>query len=65
MRLRTDAAKRFKRVDNATALIWKIMMVAERTFRRLNAAELLKEVYHGVPFCDGIRKNEDTIRKAA
>ncbi|MGH8602838.1 MAG: IS256 family transposase [Gammaproteobacteria bacterium] len=65
VRLRTNAAKRFKKVDNATALIWKIMLVAETTFRRLNATELLKEVYHGIPFADGIRKNDDTIRKAA
>jgi hypothetical protein len=41
------------------------MMVAETTFRRLNAAELLKEVYHGITFADGIRTNNDTIRKAA
>jgi len=32
------------------------MMVAETTFRRLNAAELLKEVYNGVAFDDGIRR---------
>ena len=65
VRLRTNAAKRFKKVDNATALIWKIMMVAETTFRRLNATELLKEVYNGVAFADGIRTNNNTIRKAA
>lgn len=65
VRLRTDAAKRFKNVENATALIWKIMSVAETTFRRLNAAGLLKEVYRGIPFADGIRKNDDTLRKAA
>jgi transposase-like protein len=29
IRLRTDAAKRFKRVENATALIWKLVMVGE------------------------------------
>jgi hypothetical protein len=26
-RLRTSAAKRFKRVGNATALIWKLLLV--------------------------------------
>jgi putative transposase len=65
VRLRTDAAKRFKKVANATALIWKILMVAETTFRRLNAAGLLKEVLHGVAFDDGTRRYHDTIRKAA
>ncbi len=34
LRLRTDAAKRFKRVDRAIAVIWKMLMVAESRFRR-------------------------------
>ena len=29
LRLRTDAAKPFKRVDRAIAVIWKMLMVAE------------------------------------
>ena len=37
VRLRTTAAKRFKRVDNATALIWRLLMVAEKRFGKLNA----------------------------
>jgi putative transposase len=37
LRLRTDAAKRFTRVANATAVIWKMLMVAESRVRRLNA----------------------------
>lgn len=53
VRLRTTAAKRFKKVDGATALIWKILQVAERTFRRLNAPELLPAVYAGVRYLDG------------
>src|SRR5262245_47688953 len=32
VRLRTTAAKRFKKVENATALIWKMLQVAESTF---------------------------------
>jgi putative transposase len=32
VRLRTTAAKRFKKVEHATALIWKILQVAESTF---------------------------------
>ncbi|MGH8652124.1 MAG: IS256 family transposase, partial [Gammaproteobacteria bacterium] len=65
VRLRTDAAKRFKKVDNATALIWKIMRVAETTFRRLNAAVLLKDVYQGATYADGIRIKEESVREAA
>jgi len=45
LRLRTDAAKRYKRVDRATALIWKLLMVAEKRFRRLKGRELLPAVY--------------------
>jgi putative transposase len=56
LRLRTDAAKRFKKVANATAIIWKLLLVGEKTFRRLDAPELLKEVYLGITYVDGIRK---------
>jgi len=38
VRLRTTAAKRFKKVENATALIWKLLQVAQST---LDAAEHL------------------------
>jgi transposase-like protein len=43
LRLRTDAAKRYKKVENATIVIWKMLMLAERTFRRLDAPEKLKQ----------------------
>src|SRR6185312_8077976 len=54
VRLRTTAAKRFKKVENATALIWKILQVAESTFRELKGAELLPAVYAGVHYSDGV-----------
>ena len=44
LRLRTDPARRFKKVANATAVIWKMLMVSERRFRRLNSHELLPAV---------------------
>lgn len=47
VRLRTTAAKRFKKVENATVLIWKLLQVAESTFRRLKGTELLPAVYAG------------------
>jgi len=56
-RLRTDAAKRFKKVANATAVIWKLLLVAERAFRRVKHPELMKGVYDGVPYVDGIEGN--------
>ena len=54
LRLRTDAAKRYKRVDRAIAVIWKMLTVVEKRFRRLNAPELMKVVYDGRKYEDGI-----------
>jgi transposase-like protein len=65
VRLRTDAAKRYKRVAGATALIWKILMVAQSRFRRLDAPELLTEVYHGATYVDGLRAPRKKARVAA
>ena len=47
LRLRTDAAKRYKKVENATVVIWKMLMLAERRFRRLDATAKLMQVYLG------------------
>ncbi len=65
VRLRTTAAKRFKRVDNATALIWRLLVVAEKRFRKLNAPELLRDVYEGRRFEDGKPVPEGQERIAA
>jgi putative transposase len=54
VRRRTTAATRFKKVDSATALIWKLLQVAEQTCRRLHAPELLPAVYAGAKYVDGI-----------
>lgn len=53
IRLRTNASKRFKKIENATAMIWKLMQVAEKTFNRLNAWELMPAVFEGRKFHDG------------
>ena len=53
LRLRTGAAKRFKVVANATMLIWRVLRVVERRFRKLDAPELLRDVYEGRRFADG------------
>lgn len=55
VRLRTGAAKRFKKVKNATAVIWKTLLVAEKSFRKLDAPELLSEVAEGATYVNGIR----------
>jgi len=65
VRLRTTAAKRFKKVENATAVIWKTLLVAEHTFRRLDAPELLPDVAHGVEYVNGVRAVNRRDEKAA
>jgi putative transposase len=61
IRLRTTAAKRFKKGDSATAIIWKVLQIAETTFRRLNAPELLPAVYAGARYGDGVRPAVDAV----
>jgi len=58
LRLRTDAAKRFKRVKNATTVIWRMLLVAPQPFRRLHAPEVMKEAYHGAEYVNGVRVQE-------
>ena len=54
LRLRTDATKRYRRVDRATAVIWKMLLIAEKRFRRLKAPELMTDVYDGAQYVDGM-----------
>ena len=61
VRLRTDAAKRFKKVQNATAMIWKLLQVAEKNFRTLKGYWLLSDVYTGKRFVDGVMKHETNV----
>ena len=65
VRLRTTAAKRFKKVENATALIWKLLQVAESTFRQLKGAELLPAVYAGTQYGDGVQRSTHKPQLAA
>jgi transposase-like protein len=53
VRLRTNAAKRHKKLANATALIWRTLMVAEKRFRKIDAPHLLKDVYARKQYQDG------------
>lgn len=65
LRLRTDAAKRFKKVENATAVIFKMLLLAEGRFRRLNAPERMQQVYLGVRFQDGIEVKQARLLELA
>lgn len=59
VRLRTTAAKRYKKVENGTAVLWKTLLVAEKRFRKLDAPELLSEVAEGAVYENGIRKKSE------
>jgi transposase-like protein len=65
VKLRTTAAKRYKKVENATALIWRVLCVAERRFRKLDAPELLAKVYAGAVFVDGTLVKEEVRKEVA
>lgn len=65
LRLRTDAARRYKKVENATTVIWKMLMIAERRFRRLRSPELVRDVYLGRKYKDGERIHQDLRKDAA
>jgi transposase-like protein len=64
-RLRTDAARRYKRVDHATVMLWKLLKVAEKRFRHLNSAELLKDVFEGKRCKDGVFVHKQSENQAA
>ncbi len=53
VRLRTTASRRFKSQINATCLIWKTLMVAEMSFRKLNAPQFVEKVAEGKKYDNG------------
>ena len=65
VRLRTSAAKRYKKVANATAVLWKTLLVAEQSFRKLDSPELLAEVAEGTNYVNGLRQKKGRIKVPA
>lgn len=67
VRLRTNASKRFKKVESASSMIWKLLKVAEKSFRRLKGYWLLTDVLEGKQFVNGVAIQEinRVERKAA
>jgi transposase-like protein len=65
VRLRTEAARRFKKVENATAMIWRLLTIAESRFRKIDAPHLAAEVYRGTKYEDGEKVNKSMRRAAA
>jgi putative transposase len=53
VRLRTAASRRFKSQVNATCLIWKTLIIAEMSFRKLDAPQLVDKVARGHKYANG------------
>lgn len=64
VRLRTCASKRYKKVANATAMIWKVLMLNEKRFRRLKGFALLPDVYRSAILCRHSRQKDNDILAA-
>jgi hypothetical protein len=45
-------------VSNATAVIWKMLLVSQQRFRRLNAPELIQEAHDLAQYVNGLRVQE-------
>jgi hypothetical protein len=67
VRLRPDASRCFKKVEKAEATIWKLLRVAEKSWRALNAPHLKKDVCEGKRLKDGVAvcTRIEPTRKAA
>ena len=65
VRLRTDAARRMRRQDNALYLVFKIVQRLSRNWRALNGgANLMRLVLEGCKFKDGILLQETVTELA-
>lgn len=64
VQLRTNASRHYKRVEGAKALMWKMLRVAEKSWRELHAPELLPLVTSGVTFKDGVMTRSEAFENA-
>ncbi len=65
MQLRTTASRRYKRVKGAKVTMWKMLRVAEKSWRKLQAPELLPLVASSLPFNDGVMTQPEALIHAA
>ena len=63
--LRTDVAKRYRKVPSGTAVIWKMLLVAEQRFRKPDVPEKLKLVYLGIKLQEGLEAKREEILAVA
>lgn len=61
VQLRTTASRHYKRVEGAKAIMWKMLQVAEKSWKRLHAPELLPLVSANMTFKDGVLTESKTF----
>ncbi len=59
MRLRTEKTKGCLGRKTALAMVFKLLLSAQKNWRRLNGSDRLAEIIRGVRFEDGIKKIQD------
>ena len=64
LQLRTNASRHYQRVEGAKAILWKTLQVAEKSWRKLSAPELLPLVSSNVTFKDGVMSQSETFANA-
>ena len=64
VQLRTNASRQYQRVEGAKVVMWKMLRVAEKSWRKLHAPELLPLVTSNVTFKDGMMAQSETFAKA-
>ena len=63
--LRTRAAKRFKKVERATAVAWGLLLIGAKRLRELKTDECRRDALRGIGYADGLDVSAvPTIRKA-
>ena len=55
----------YSNVENATAVIWKTLMTAQKSFRKLNAQELMADVADGATYINGVMAKKVEMEIAA
>ena len=60
-----DAAKWYRKVASATAVIWKMLLLAEQSFRKLDAPEKMTEVFLGIDSRDRLEAKREAVLAVA
>ena len=60
--LRTNASRHYTRVEGAKAVMWKMLRVTEKSWRKLQAPELLPLVSSNATFKDGVMTQQEAFK---